>query len=153
MEMIMKRDTVRVAAGAALLLLTATPLAFAQEATLPRTERSFARLDADSDGKVVMNEFKPKAAKRFMRLDDDQNGTVTTAEIDAWLKRGIDRRKERMLGRLDQNKDGDVTREEVDAYIDALFNGADGDKDGGLTFAEVRDSAQKRVRQRDAKGN
>ena len=39
-----------------------------------------------------------------------------------------------MLSRLDQNKDGNVTRDEVDAYIDALFNGADGDKDGGLTL-------------------
>ena len=65
------------------------------EPFLPRTERSFARLDADSDGKMTMNEWKPKAEKRFLRLDDDKNGTVTTAEIDTWLKRGIDRRKER----------------------------------------------------------
>ncbi len=146
----MKRDTLCVAAGAALLMLATTPLAFAQEATLPRTERSFSRLDADSDGKLTMNEWKPKAVKRFMRLDDDQNGTVTTAEIDSWLKKGIERRKERMLGRLDQNKDGNVTRDEVDAYIDALFNGADGDKDSALTLAEVRESAPRRFRQPDA---
>ena len=91
--------------------------------------------------------------KRFFRLDDDQNGTVTTAEIDTWLKKGIERRKERMLGRLDQNKDGSVTSDEVDAYIDALFNGADGDKDGGLTLAEIRATSQKRPRQSGAKGN
>ena len=60
---------------------------------------------------------------------------------------------ERMLGRLDQNKDGSVTSDEVDAYIDALFNGADGDKDGGLTLAEIRATPQKRPRQSDAKGN
>ncbi|WP_162914493.1 hypothetical protein [Taklimakanibacter lacteus] len=149
----MRRDTIRVAAAAALLTLATTHLAFAQEATLPRSERSFARLDADSDGKVTINEWKPKAVKRFMRLDDDQNGTVTTAEIDTWLKKGIERRKERILSRLDQNKDGDVTRAEVDAYIDALFNGADGDKDGGLTLAEVRESAPRRGRQGDAKAN
>lgn len=149
----MKRNALCVAGAAALTVLGTIHLAFAQEATLPRTERSFARLDADSDGKVTMNEWKPKAVKRFLRLDDDQNGTVTTAEIDTWLKKGIERRKERMLGRLDLNKDGSVTRDEVDAYIDALFNGADGDKDGGLTLAEVRESAQKRARQRDAKGN
>jgi len=46
-----------------------------------------------------------------------------------------------------------VTRAEVDAYIDALFNGADGDKDGGLTLAEVRESAPKRARRADATGN
>lgn len=142
-----------VAAAAALLSLATTHFAFANEPFLPRTERSFARLDADSDGKVTVNEWKPKAVKRFLRLDDDQNGTVTTAEIDTFLKKGIERRKERMLTRLDQNKNGEVTRDEVDAYIDALFNGADGDKDGGLTLAEVRESAPKRGRQPDAKGN
>jgi hypothetical protein len=78
---------------------------------------------------------------------------VTTAEIDAWLKRGIDRRKERMLSRLDQNKDGNVTRDEVDAYIDALFNGADGDKDGSLTLAEIRENAPRRGTQAAVKGN
>ncbi len=149
----MKRNALCVAGAAALTVLGTIPLAFANEPFLPRTERAFARLDVDSDGKVAVNEWKPKAVKRFMRLDDDQNGTVTTPEIDSWLKRGIERRKERMLGRLDGNKDGSVTRDEVDAYIDALFNGADGDKDGGLTLAEVRESAQKRVRQRDAREN
>jgi Ca2+-binding EF-hand superfamily protein len=149
----MKVNAACVAGAAALILLEAGHLAFANEPFLPRSERSFARLDADSDGKMTVNEWKPKAEKRFLRLDDDHNGTVTTAEIDAWLKRGIDRRKERMLTRLDQNKDGNVTRDEVDAYIDALFNGADGDKDGGLTLAEIRATPQKRPRQSDAKGN
>lgn len=149
----MKVNAACVAGTAALIMIGTSQLALANEPSLPRAERSFARLDADSDGKVTVNEWKPKAVKRFLRLDDDQNGTVTTAEIDAFLKKGIDRRKERMLSRLDQNKDGNVTRDEVDAYIDALFNGADGDKDGGLTLAEVRESAQKRSRQRDAKGN
>ena len=149
----MKINAAIVAGAAACVLLSATHLAFANEPFLPRSERSFARLDADNDGKVTVNEWKPKAEKRFLRLDDDSNGTVTTAEIDAWLKRGIDRRKERMLSRLDQNKDGNVTRDEVDAYIDALFNGADGDKDGGLTLAEIRATPQKRPRQSDAKGN
>ena len=149
----MRVNAACVAVAAVLILMTAGHHAFANEPFLPRSERSFARLDADSDGKVTMNELKPKAVKRFLRLDDDQNGTVTTAEIDTWLKKGIERRKERMLGRLDQNKDGSVTGDEVDAYIDALFNGADGDKDGGLTLAEIRATPQKRPRQSDAKGN
>jgi Ca2+-binding EF-hand superfamily protein len=149
----MKRNAACVAGATALIVIGTIHPAFANEPYLPRTERSFSRLDADSDGKVTVNEWKPKAVKRFLRLDDDQNGTVTTAEIDTWLKRGIERRKERMLGHMDLNKDGSVTRDEVDAYIDALFNGADGDKDGTLTLAEVRDSAPKRGGQNAAKGN
>ncbi|MGE0004951.1 MAG: EF-hand domain-containing protein [Parvibaculaceae bacterium] len=149
----MKMNAAHVAGTAALILLGASHVALANEPYLPRSERSFARLDADSDGKMTVNEWKPKAEKRFLRLDDDHNGTVTTAEIDAWLKRGTDRRKERMLSRLDQNKDGSVTRDEVDAYIDALFNGADGDKDGGLTLVEIRENAPRRARQSGVKGN
>jgi Ca2+-binding EF-hand superfamily protein len=149
----MKINAACVAGATAFVLLGAVQLAFASEPFLPRSERSFTRLDADGDGKVTINEWKPKAEKRFLSIDDDQNGTVTTAEIDASLKRSADRRKERMLTRLDQNKDGNITRDEVDAYIDALFNGADGDKDGGLTLAEIREISSKRLRQRDAKGN
>lgn len=149
----MKVNIACIAGAAVLTLLGAGHLAFANEPFLPRSERSFARLDADSDGKMTVNEWKPKAEKRFLRLDDDHDGTVTTAEIDAWLKRGIDRRKERMLSRLDQNKDGNVTRDEVDAYIDALFNGADGDKDGGLTLAEIRESSPRRGKQGAVQGN
>jgi Ca2+-binding EF-hand superfamily protein len=149
----MKVNAACIAGSAALILLAAGHLAFANEPFLPRSERSFARLDADSDGKMTVNEWKPKAEKRFLRLDDDHNGTVTTAEIDAWLKRGIDRRKERMLSRLDQNKDGNVARDEVDAYIDALFNGADGDKDGSLSLAEIREKAPQRGRQGGVQGN
>lgn len=149
----MKVNTACVAGAAALVLLGTAHLASANEPSLPRSERSFARLDADKDGKVTVNEWKPKAEKRFLRLDDDHDGTVTTVEIDTWLKRGIDRRKERMLSRLDQNKDGSVTRDEVDAYTDALFNGADGDKDGSLTLVEIRENAPKRARQSDVKGN
>ena len=149
----MKDNSAYLACTAALIVLGASHIAFANEPFLPRSERAFASLDADRDGKVTVNEWKPKAEKRFLRLDDDHNGTVTTAEIDAWLKRGIERRKERMLSRLDQDKDGNVTRDEVDAYVDALFNGADGDKDGGLTLAEIRENAPRRSRQNVVKGN
>lgn len=149
----MKLNAACVAGTAALLLVATASVTFANEPFLPRTERAFGRLDADSDGKMTVNEWKPKAEKRFLRLDDDGNGTVTTAEIDSWLKQRSDKRKARMLERLDGNKDGGVTRDEVDAYIDALFNGADGDKDGGLTLAEIKETSQKRLKQRDAKGN
>ncbi len=149
----MKTNATPVAAMAALILMGASGLAFANEPTLPRSERSFARLDVDSDGRVTVSELKPKAVKRFLRLDDDRNGTVTMAEIDGWLMRGIERRKERMLGRLDRNKDGSVTPDEVDAYIDALFNGADGDKDGGLTLAEIRETSRMPNGQRAATNN
>ena len=149
----MKVNAACVAGVAALILFEAGHLAFANEPFLPRSERSFARLDADRDGKMTMSEWKPKAENRFLRLDDDHDGTVTTAEIDAWLKRGIERRKDRMLSRLDQNKDGKVTRDEVDAYIDALFNGADSDKDGSLTLAEIRENAPRRGGQGAVKGN
>ena len=68
----MKVNAAYVAGTVALILLGASHLAFANEPFLPRSERSFARLDADSDGKMTVNEWKPKAEKRFLRLDDDK---------------------------------------------------------------------------------
>src|SRR5689334_9817122 len=49
----MKVNAAYVAGAAALMLLGAGHLAFANEPFLPRSERSFSRLDADSDGKMT----------------------------------------------------------------------------------------------------
>lgn len=116
----------------------------ALEPYLPRSEKSFARLDANSNGKVEPGELKPKALKRIMRLDEDSDGTVSGAEIDLYLARLAEKRKARILGKLDKNGDGNIARGEVDAYVEALFNVADADHDGAVTLAETRDSAARR---------
>jgi Ca2+-binding EF-hand superfamily protein len=134
--------------------LTGTYLAAnALEPYLPRSDRAFARLDANSNGKVEPGELKPKALKRFLRLDEDSDGTVSAAEIDQYFARQIEKRKARLLSNLDKSGDGDITRDEVDAYVDGLFNAADADHDGAVTLAETRESAARRKQALSVQGN
>jgi hypothetical protein len=129
--------------------------AHANEPGIPRSERLFARLDANADGRLAIDEMRPKAERRFLRLDTDDDGKVTTAEIETWLKKMQDRRRDRILERMDFDKDGAVAKEEVDTYLDQLFATADGDHDGGVTLAEAQAyhaAKAKRTSLKDAKG-
>jgi hypothetical protein len=129
--------------------------AHANEPGIPRSERLFGRLDANADGRLAIDEMRPKAERRFLRLDTDDNGKVTTVEIETWLKKMQDRRRDRILERMDFDKDGAVNKEEVDTYLDQLFATADGDHDGGVTLAEAQAyhaAKAKRTSLKDAKG-
>jgi hypothetical protein len=129
--------------------------AHANEPGIPRSERLFGRLDANADGRLAIDEMRPKAERRFLRLDTDDDGKVTTPEIETWLKRMQDRRRDRILERMDFDKDGAVTKDELDTYLDQLFATADGDHDGGVTLAEAQAyhaAKAKRTSLKDAKG-
>ena len=125
-----------VLAGLALAALTAAGIA--NEPSLPRGQKMFARYDADNNGKISLDEIKPKLAKRFLTIDDNADGNVSSAEIDSWLKAKIEKRKARMLGRLDTDKNGAVSRVELDRFVEAMFNDADSNDDGGVTLDEAR---------------
>lgn len=147
--------TVMVVAGFAATgtFAMAAPAA-ANEPYLPRTERSFTTVDADKDGKVTPDELRPKAVKRVLRLDGNGDGEISTAEIDAWFSKEVERRKARLLSRLDGDKNGTVTETEISTYVDQLFLGADTDGDGSVTLLEVRASLAKRGKAtQDSKGN
>jgi hypothetical protein len=115
-----------------------SPAAQANEPGIPRSERLFGRLDTNADGRLAIEEVRPKAERRFMRLDTDGDGKVTTAEIDAWLTKIEERRRQRILDHMDLDKDGAVTKAELDTYLEKLFATADGDHDGGVTLAEAQ---------------
>ena len=112
--------------------------ALAMEPEMPRSQRAFDRLDADHNGAISLAELQPKAQRRFLRLDGDSNGEVTTAEIDAALQKGLERRRNRILGMLDADANGTVTTAELDAFVEAMVNGADANADGGVSIEEAR---------------
>lgn len=118
----------------------------AMEPYLPRTAKSFGKVDADQNGKVTAAEIAPLAEKRFTRLDGDKNGSVSSAEIDRALKLAVERRRDRILARLDADKDGVITRAELDRSVEAMVAAADGDKNGGLSLEEVRNSRVAKLR-------
>jgi len=113
--------------------------ALAVEPSFPRNAKVFGKIDADSDGKITLVEIKPKAERRLLRLDTDKNNEVSVAEIDVYLQKRLEQRRNQMLGRLDGDKNGVITMAELDKLVDAMFNGADADKNGGVTLEEARD--------------
>ncbi|MBI2719369.1 MAG: EF-hand domain-containing protein [Rhizobiales bacterium] len=133
----MKRALFAVSALAGMTLLGAEALAL--EPYLPRTPRVFERIDADGNGKITLAEIKPKAETGLMKLDTDGNGEVSGAEIDAYLQKAIEQRRARLLAAMDTDKSGSITKVELDKFIDAMFNGADANGDGGVTLQEARD--------------
>ena len=122
----------------ALPMMALAPTVQANEPGMPRSERLFGRLDTNADGRLGIEEMRPTAERRFMRLDTDGDGRVTTAEIDAWLAKIQERRRQRILDHMDLDKDGAVTKAELDAYLEKLFATADSDHDGAVTLAEAQ---------------
>lgn len=132
----MKFHLTAIAVFAAAGLLAGQALAI--EPSFPRHTKVFEKLDADSDGKITLAELKPKAEKRLLRIDADKNSEISVAEIDAYLQKRLEQRRNRMLDLLDGDKNGVITTGELDKLVDAMFNDADADKDGGVSLEEAR---------------
>jgi Ca2+-binding EF-hand superfamily protein len=133
----MRKTIVFLAATAALAGAFAI-VATAREPGIPSSKKVFNRLDKNNDGRLGLDELKPKSERRFMRLDTDKDGTVTSAEIDTWLQEIAERRKQRILDQMDGDGDGAVTQAEAASYIDGMFAAADANADGGVTIDEAR---------------
>ncbi|MFL6858484.1 MAG: EF-hand domain-containing protein [Allosphingosinicella sp.] len=68
----------KILAGAAVLAATGAVSAIAQPGGGP-----FARLDANGDGKVTLEEFHAHAAEMFRHVDTDGDGRATLADFQA----------------------------------------------------------------------
>lgn len=129
------RKSIILATGLALIAGTA---ALAAEPYLPRSEKSFARADANKDGKLALAEFTPLADRALTRLDGNGDKAVTQVEIETKLQEALHRRVERIMTLMDADRNGTITGQELDKLVADMFNSADDDKDGGLSMAEVR---------------
>jgi EF hand len=116
----------------------ASGVAFANEPYFPKAQRGFDRIDANKDGKIALAEFAPVVERRMSRLDSDNDKVVTAAELDARFAAAIEKRRNRILGLMDANRDGRITESELDNLLQAMFNSADMDRDGGLTLVELQ---------------
>jgi hypothetical protein len=131
-----------------------------------RVKERFAKLDANRDGAVTMEERKEqreetrKAMKdrRFAALDANNDGSISRAEFDAGPAgragmRGESRGGKRMQGgrggrrgmdgakgfaKADVNSDGKLTQSEMTAQALARFDRLDANKDGTLSVEERR---------------
>ena len=134
-------------ACAAVLAGAGAAISASNEPNMPTGQRAFNYLDSNKDGKITLDEMRPRAQQRVLRLDADNDGAVTAAEIDIYFAKQIERRKGRLMTRLDADRDGKIVQKEVDAFMEMLFNDVDSDHDGVVTLAEAREKAGKRWRE------
>ena len=87
-----------------------------------------ASADANSDGKVTLQEAQAKAKERFEQVDKNKNGVLSKDELEG--------RAARML-HADANKDGSVTFAESQAQVQVWFQKMDANKDGALSGDEL----------------
>jgi Ca2+-binding EF-hand superfamily protein len=125
-------------AVAAALLTAAGGIAISAEPYIPRNERFFGRFDADKNGTLSLAEVKARTGKSFLRADGNGDGTVTAAEIDDMLRKAMERRRTAILKHMDADNNGSITQAELDKFVEAMFNGADANSDGGVSLDEAR---------------
>jgi Ca2+-binding EF-hand superfamily protein len=123
--------------GAVALFLLAGS-ALANEPYLPRNEKALIKLDINKDGRISLNEVKPRMDKRLAEADADGNKAITSAEIDAMLQKRLERRRIRIMELLDGNRDGTITQAEFDRVVEDMFDKADADNNGGVDLAELQ---------------
>jgi hypothetical protein len=127
----------RIFAGAAVAVAIAGGVALATGPGIPKGEKTFGRLDVDSNGRLTIAEIQPNAEKRFFRIDNDADRAVSRAEIELWLRQEMERRRDRMLARLDGDKDSNVSADEFESFLGSEFKKADKNGDGAVTFDEA----------------
>jgi Ca2+-binding EF-hand superfamily protein len=118
----------------------------AQPAHEQRVAGHFARMDANSDGKVDLTETR-MPADAFARSDTNHDGTLTKAELEASWKKMSEARRAARFAEFDTNSDGKIAKTEVLARADRHFAELDGNKDGHVTRREARSalSAKRRA--------
>jgi Ca2+-binding EF-hand superfamily protein len=89
-----------------------------------------AKIDADHDGTISLDEAKGAAAVKFDALDIDKDGKLDAVELTGIVGRGG-------LAKADSDKDGTLDKAEYLALAEKLFAGADHGKSGALDAKEL----------------
>ncbi|MDB4975210.1 MAG: hypothetical protein JWN48_3551 [Myxococcaceae bacterium] len=108
---------------------------------------SFAKLDANGDGKLEKGELAKMPAAKFKKLDADKNGSLSAAELVKGQPephgQGVGgphpEHGEMMKGMLpgDTNHDGALTKAEAQADASSMAKRLDADGDGKISKDEL----------------
>ena len=124
-----------------------------------RSEAMFARMDANSDGKIDTADREARQQARFERLDTNGDGALSPEEFAARgdrIGRGDGERGHRghhgmggmrggMMKAADSNGDSAIDKAEFDAMHTQHFTMMDANNDGTVT-AEERTAARQKMR-------
>lgn len=127
-----------------------------------RAAEMFAKMDANSDGRIDEADRAARMQARFDRIDADDSGAISPDEFAAMhaerggerAERGKHRRgghhgmrggmRGAMMGNADTDGNGAITQAEFSAAMLARFDAADSDGDGTISAAERKAQYQDR---------
>jgi len=142
-----------IAATATVALLGVGGAALAEQAGPrgPHVPPLFLKLDRNNDAALDRAEALRPREQRFARLDANGDGRITVDELDAHLKQRLQRRlmrmRYRMLARFDADGDGVISKREFTDRAMRRFARIDLNEDGRVTPQELR-AARKLHRKR-----
>lgn len=161
----MRKLTLFLATGAAALVAAGAAYAQAPQARQPltraaaeqRSDKVFARLDANHDGQIDQADRAVREKARFDRVDADHDGQVSYAEFSAMHAQRGERGGQRMALRrggrgamirvADADKDGTITQAEFHTAALTRFDRLDVDRDGIVTPDEAKTARDSRRQQ------
>ncbi|WP_336068148.1 acid-shock protein [Nitratireductor rhodophyticola] len=104
-----------------------------------KTMRGFARLDANGDGSITIEEFSAVRLEGLKAADADGDGVLSETELqDMVTERIVERRAKRAAQRLDIDGDGTVTIAEIESQQAKRFALMDANDDGKVDQREMR---------------
>jgi Ca2+-binding EF-hand superfamily protein len=108
------------------------------------TDKEFAMMDANKDGKISAAEHAAGARAMFEKMDADKDGKVTAVEMAAAHKAVTGRAAKKSdmsaadkIKVVDSNGDGILTADEHAKASESMFAKMDTDKDGFLSKQEM----------------
>ena len=139
-----------------------------RDAVIAKTDKTFARMDANRDGVLSEADKAAHMAQRFAQMDTDGDGMLSQAEFMAAHEARAEQREQRremrgerrggermgmrgmrggrgpghMLQRADADGDGQVTKAELQAAALARFDKADANSDGTISTDERKAARQ-----------
>lgn len=110
--------------------------------------KRFAKLDANGDGVVTLQEMEAGALARFAKADANKDGKVTAEERRA----AFEAYKQERFAKRDTNGNGLLERSEVERMPEKWFSKLDANGDGALSPDELRNRPGKKGRGKHFKG-
>ncbi len=110
-----------------------------------RTKRFFNKLkslgllraDANGDGIVTWEEIESSRARYFSHFDLNKDGNITRDEVEAQLRKRMERRARLITSWFDSNSDGKISKEEFNQSAKERFSWRDYNGDNQLSGTEL----------------
>lgn len=96
-----------------------------------------SKADINKDGVITWSEVQQSRKHYFDKYDTDGNGIVSEKEIEAFVRKRVEKRVKYLKRRFDQNGDGKISKEEFDQYAKKRFAWRDFNEDNRLSGEEL----------------